>query len=149
MRSLRHYLPPTSGIRINALAPLITATSMVPQVIQAGFKSIGLTINTPRQVAEVAVGLAAGSHKGKNGEHTAQIGLGGPEGGPCNGLTVYMDGGEACEIEEGLAASRDVWLGKELNERIMKAGAWLASVSGVVSFSRLPWMSFMWNERFC
>ena len=104
---------------------------MIPQAIQTGFESIGLTINTPRHVSEVTLALVAGSHKGKNGEHTAQIGLG-PEGGPCNGLTVYVEGGKAWEIEEGLAATRDHWLGAEPNSNLMKAGEWLASVSGIV-----------------
>lgn len=131
MRCLRHYLLPASGIRINAVAPLATATAMVPQAIQTGFQSIGVGVNTPRQVAEVTLGLAAGSHEGKNGEHTAQIGLG-SNGGPCNGLTVYVEGGKGWEIEEGLAATRDQWLGKEPTENLMKAGAWLASVSGIV-----------------
>ena len=70
----------------------------------------------------------AGSHKGKAGEYTARIGLG-AEGGPCNGLTVYVESGKGWELEEGLAATRTAWLGEESNERLLKAGAWLASVS--------------------
>ena len=131
MRCLRHYLLPTSGIRINAVAPLATATAMVPEAIQTGFSTIGVPVNTPEQIAAITLGLAVGSHKGKNGTYTAQIGLG-PEGGPCNGLTVYVEGGKGWEIEEGLAATRDQWQGKEPNERMMKAGAWLASVGFMV-----------------
>lgn len=130
MRSLRHYLLPTFGIRINAIVPLATGTAMVPEAIQKGFSKIGVPVNTPQQVADITLGLVAGSHKGRNGGHTAQIGLG-PEGGPCNGLTIYVQGGKGWEIEEGLAATRDEWLGKGPNETLMKAGAWLASVSYV------------------
>ena len=131
MRCLRHYLPPTFGIRINAVAPLATATAMVPPAIQNGFSKIGVPVNTPEQIAAVTFGLIAGSHTGKNGEYTAQIGLG-PDGGPCNGLTVYVEGGKGWEIEEGLAATRDEWQGKGPNERMLKAGAFLASVSVTV-----------------
>ncbi|KAG6991427.1 tRNA (uracil-O(2)-)-methyltransferase [Physcia stellaris] len=91
MRSLRHYLPPTTGIRINAIVPLATGTGMVPPAIQTGFSNIGVPVNTPAQVAAITLGLLAGSHVGRNGAYTAQIGLG-PEGGPCNGLTVYVQG---------------------------------------------------------
>ena len=128
MRSLRHYLPPTFGIRINAIAPLATGTGMVPKAVQKGFAKIGVPVNTPEQIADITLGLVAGSHKGRNVGVTAQIGLG-AEGGPCNGLTIYVEGGKGWEIEEGLAATRDEWLGEGPNERLMKAGAWLASVS--------------------
>lgn len=131
MRSLRHYLQPTFGIRVNAVAPLATATAMVPEAVQNGFSKIGVPVNTPEQIAAVTLGLISGSHKGKDGEHTAQIGLG-PEGGPCNGLTIYVECGKAWEIEEGLVATRDEWQGKGPNERMMKAMAWLASVCPTV-----------------
>lgn len=133
MRSLRHYLLPTFGIRINAIAPLATATGMVPDAVQKGFSKIGVPVNTPEQIAEITLGLVAGSHKGQDGGNTAQIGLG-PKGGPCNGLTIYVEGGKGVEIEEGLVATRDEWLGKGPNERLMKAGAWLASVSHLLLY---------------
>ena len=130
MRCLRHYLLPTFGIRVNAIAPFGTATAMLPEAIVKGLPKIGAPVNTPEQVAEVTLGVVAGSHKGKNGEYTARIGLG-PEGGPCNGLTVYVESGKGWELEEGLAATRAEWQGEGPNERLLKAGAWLASVSFV------------------
>ena len=130
MRCLRHYLLPTFGIRVNAIAPFGTATAMLPEAIVKGLPKIGAPVNTPEQVAEVTLGVVAGSHKGKNGEYTARIGLG-PEGGPCNGLSVYVESGKGWELEEGLAATRAEWQGEGPNERLLKAGAWLASVSFV------------------
>lgn len=50
------------------------------------------------------------------------------DGERCNGLSVYVEGGRGWEIEEGLSATRDQWLGKEPNKRLMEAVAWLASV---------------------
>ncbi|KAL8787333.1 MAG: hypothetical protein Q9195_007792, partial [Heterodermia aff. obscurata] len=126
MRCLRHYLPPTFGIRVNAIAPFGTATTMLPEAIAKGFPKIGVPVNTPEQVAGVTLGVVAGTHKGKNGECTARVGLG-AEGGPCNGLTIYVESGKGWELEEGLAATRAEWQGEGPNERLLKAMAWLAS----------------------
>lgn len=127
MRSLRTYLPPTFGIRINAIAPLATETAMVPSSVVRGFRDHSFGLNTPEQVAEVALGLVSGSHKlGK----TAAIELGqGKNGEQCNGLTIYVEGGRGWDIEEGLSSTRDQWFGAENNERMSRIGAWFASVS--------------------
>ena len=133
MRCLRTYLPPTFGIRINAVAPLATATAMLPPAVQKGFEENGFPVNTPEQVADIVLGLVAGSHMPKG---SAGVALGqDKEGDKCNGLTIYVEGGRGWDIEEGLNATRDEWMGKGPNERMMKAGAWLASVS--VPFLRL------------
>jgi len=127
MHCLRTYLPPTFGIRINAVAPLATTTALLPSAVTKGFKDHGFPLNTPEHVAEVVLGLVAGSHK--VGEDAAAA-LGQEKGGGrSNGLTIYVEGGRGWEIEEGLNATRDQWLGKGPNERLMKAVAWLASVS--------------------
>ena len=126
MRSLHTYLPPTFGVRINAVAPLATATNLFPEAVRKGFQAQGFPINTPEQVADVTVALIAGSHK-PAAKEAAMPGQG--NGEACNGLTIYVEGGRAWEIEEGLLATRDQWLGKGPNERLMKAGEWLASVS--------------------
>ena len=126
MRSLRTYLPPTFGIRINAVAPLATATNLFPEAVQRGFRAQGFPINTPEQVAGFTVALVAGSYKP---EAKAAVILGQGSSEACNGLTIYVEGGRAGEIEEGLLATRDRWLGEGPNERLMKAGEWLASVS--------------------
>lgn len=126
MRSLRTYLPPTFGIRINAVAPLATATNLFPEAVRKGFQAQGFPINTPEQVADVTVALIAGLYKPAAKEAVV---LDQGNGEACNGLTIYVERGRAWEIEEGLLATRDQWLGKGPNERLMKAGEWLASVS--------------------
>jgi len=127
LRCLRTYLPPAFGIRINAVAPLATTTALLPSAVTKGFKDHGFPLNTPEQVADVVLGLVVGSHK--VGEDAA-VALGQDKDGErCNGLTIYVEGGRGWEVEEGLNATRDQWLGKGPNERLTKAVAWLASVS--------------------
>lgn len=126
MRCLRTYLPPTFGIRINAVAPIATETKMLPSVVTKGFKEQGLPINRPEQVADIVLGLVAGSHRVAG---DAAVALGQDKAGQkCNGLTIYVEGGNGWDIEEGLHNTRDQWVGKGPNERMMKAVAWLASV---------------------
>ena len=76
-------------------------------------------MNTAEDIANIALGLVAGTHKSK-GEDEAQM---------CNGLSVYVEGGRGWEVEEGLEATRDVWLGKGPNARLMAAGRFVQSVS--------------------
>ena len=49
LRGLRTYLPPTFGIRVNAVAPLATATALIPQTVREGFQRNDLPINTPNK----------------------------------------------------------------------------------------------------
>lgn len=148
LRCLRTYLPPAFGIRINAVAPLATTTALLPYAVTKGFKDHGFPLNTPEHVADVVLGLVAGSHK--VGEDSAAA-LGQDKAGEsCNGLTVYVEGGRSWEVEEGLSVTRDQWLGKGPNERLMKAVAWLASVSLHLYKSRgwvcsLPSLILLWQ----
>ena len=128
MRCLRPYLLPTSGIRINAIAPLATATNMLLPAIREGLPKLGVPVSTAEYVGQIILGLIASSHKGKDGSTMSKLGHN-PEGGPCNGLTIYIEGGRGWEIEEGLYATKPEWQGKEPSERLLKTEAWLASVS--------------------
>jgi len=135
MRCLRTYLPPAFSVRINAVAPLATTTALLPSAVSKGFKEQGFPLNTAEHVADVVLGLVAGSHK--VGEDAAAA-LGQEKaGGRCNGLTIYVEGGRGWEVEEGLNATRDQWLGKGPNERLTKAVAWLASASVNSTIRRL------------
>lgn len=118
MRSLRYTSPVTHNIRINAICPLATDTRMLPRAVFTCFRENNLPMNTAEDVANVALGLVAGTHKSE-----------GKEAEKCNGLSVYVEGGRGWEVEEGLEATRDMWMGKEPNERLMAVGKFLASVS--------------------
>ena len=100
---------------------------MLPSAVLGGFRENGFPINTPNQVANVVLELVAGSHKIK--ENAAVVLGQGKLEDKCNGLNIYVEGGKAWEIEEGLYDTRDQWLGEGPNDRLMKASAWLASVS--------------------
>lgn len=78
-------------------------------------------MNTADDIANIVLGLVAGNHVG--GEENERKG----EGDKCNGLAVYAEGGRGWDIESGLAATRDEWLGKEPNEALMAVGRWFAS----------------------
>jgi NAD(P)-dependent dehydrogenase (short-subunit alcohol dehydrogenase family) len=119
MRTLRYTLPATHNIRINAICPLATDTGMLTRAVSTCFRENNLAMNTAEDVANVALGLVAGTHKSKGKEEAEK----------CNGLSVYVEGGRGWEIEEGLDATRELWMGKEPNERLMAVGKVLAPVS--------------------
>ncbi len=92
---------------------------MLNREISTGWCENNLPLNTAEDVAKIALGLTAGTHK-STGKDEAE---------KCNGLSVYVEGGRGWEVEEGLEATRDVWLGKGPNERLMAVGMFLKSVS--------------------
>lgn len=126
MRSLRHVLP-AFGVRINAVAPLATATGMLPSAVQKGFKDNDFPLNTPDDVAGVVLGLVAGSYKPAE-KVAAALGQDQAHSRP-NGLTLYVEGGRAWDVEEGLEATRPQWLGEKPNDMMKNVAAWFASVS--------------------
>lgn len=119
MRTLRYTLPATHNIRMNAICPLATDTGMLTRAVFTSFRKNNMTVNTAEHVANVALGLVAGTHKSKGKEEAEQ----------CNGLSVYVEGGRGWEVEEGLDATRALWMGKEPNERLVEVEKFLASVS--------------------
>ena len=92
---------------------------MLSRAVSACFRVNNLAMNTAEDVANVALGLVAGTHKSKGKEEAEK----------CNGLSVHVEGGRCWEIEEGLDATRELWMGKEPNERLMAVGKFLNPVS--------------------
>lgn len=92
---------------------------MLTPTLSTCFRENNIAMNTAEDVANVALSLAAGTHKSKGKEEAEK----------CNGLSVYVEGGRGWEIEEGLDATRELWMGKEPNESLMAAMKVLAPVS--------------------
>ena len=137
---------------------------MFPPIFENGFRENGFPINTPLDVAKVILGVVAGSlESGHSNGNVGDEGTGGGmklENGPekatgeeietkpveerkgPNGLTLYVEGGRAWDIELGLTATQEVWMGKEQSVMLSKVGEWLAMVffpfpsSLTLSFSR-------------
>ncbi|KAL5335560.1 hypothetical protein BJX70DRAFT_410370 [Aspergillus crustosus] len=91
MRSLRLYLPPIHGIRVNCICPWMTRTAMVKGV-QDAWISAGLPVNEPDDVARVI------------GKVLGDAGV--------NGASFYVEGGRAWEIERNLDRLEREWLGE-------------------------------------
>ncbi|KAL4937815.1 hypothetical protein BDV06DRAFT_226602 [Aspergillus oleicola] len=109
MRSLRLYLPPVHGIRINAICPWMTTTAMVKGV-QDGWFRAGLPVNSPMDVA-VVMGKVLGD-KG------------------LNGTAMYVEGGRAWEIEGRIDELEPLWLGEQCSRSLAKGQEVLGSGSG-------------------
>ena len=119
MRTPRYTLLTTHNIRINAICPLATDTSMLSRAVSTGWRKNELPLNSAGDVASIVLGLATGTYKSQGKE----------EVGKCNGLSVYVEGWREWEVEEGLYATGDVWLGKRPSERLIAGRRFLRSVS--------------------
>ncbi|EMC97807.1 hypothetical protein BAUCODRAFT_573830 [Baudoinia panamericana UAMH 10762] len=94
MRSLRVYvqLPAKPNpIRTNAICPWMTRTRLVAG-IESTWEAAGLPSNSAEDVARVIVGVLAD--------------------GNLSGGTMYIEGGRAWNIEQGLLKTRREWLGE-------------------------------------
>jgi hypothetical protein len=98
MRSLRRYLP-QYGVRINAICPWMTATSMVAS-IEPGWRAAGLPVNEPIDVAEIILAVDFGRN--------------------INGKGVFVEGGRGWDIEENLDRLEPQWLGIEPSESLSR-----------------------------
>jgi NAD(P)-dependent dehydrogenase (short-subunit alcohol dehydrogenase family) len=112
MRSTRKYLLPNHGIRVNAVCPWFVATGMVAG-IEDGWYKAGLPVNQPADVGKFVVGLAAEKTK--------------------NGLALFVGGGKAWDIEEGIDRLQPQWLGEENSKELAKGQEVLGSGSGWTS----------------
>lgn len=81
-----------NAIRTNAICPWMTRTRLTLGIEDAWVKA-GLPSNTPEDVAKVIAGVMVD--------------------GEINGGTMYIEGGRAWNIEEGLLATRRQWLGEQ------------------------------------
>ena len=136
MRSLRLYAPQAFGVRVNAVCPWMTMTGMVAGIVQQWLHA-GLPTNTPEDVAGVITGLVAAGPgrvksclkveegKGVNwkeleGAYNTGGGEWNDEEKGLNGRAIYVEGGKAWEIEEGLAYTQPYWLGRGPCERLVQ-----------------------------
>jgi hypothetical protein len=92
MRSLRLYLPPTTGIRVNAICPWMVPTAMTAG-IESLWRAADLPINETVDVAKIIAGVACD-----------------PE---MNGKAIYVEGGRGWEIEDNINRLESQWLGEE------------------------------------
>ncbi|KAK3658648.1 hypothetical protein LTR22_008820 [Elasticomyces elasticus] len=94
MRSLRGTLIQSQPypIRTNAICPWMTRTRLVAGIDEVWAKA-GLPSNEPEDVARVIVGVLAD--------------------GKVNGGTLYIEGGRAWNVEEGILKTRHQWLGEK------------------------------------
>lgn len=145
LRALRLHAPHAFGVRVNAVCPWMTLTSMVSG-IEAGWKKAGLPVNTPEDIAMVIAGLGSANHTAGPGMlisgeqagndsrrlegtyNTSAYAWGEAEGiSGVNGRAIYVEGGRAWDIEEGLAYTQPFWLGRGPTERLVEGQKVLAS----------------------
>jgi len=99
MRSLRPYLPKYYGIRVNAICPWMTDTQMVDGIREGWYKE-GLPVNQPGDVGRVIIEMGITR--------------------AWNGRAILVEGGRGWDIEEGLAATEEIWLDKKVAESVEK-----------------------------
>lgn len=104
MRSLRKYisLPTTHNIRVNAICPWMTETAMVAG-IEEGWHKANLPVNRPLDVAKVIAGVVSARE--------------------LNGVSMYVEGARAWEIERNLDRLQPQWLGEEASRLLEKGQA--------------------------
>ena len=93
------------------------------------FRQNSIPINSALDIANVILGLVAGSHDG------GVVGSGGQrrkstleKEGP-NGLAVVVVGGKGWDIEEGLKRTEGEWLGEEISGDLERTAAVFKAMS--------------------
>ncbi|KIW13257.1 hypothetical protein PV08_08444 [Exophiala spinifera] len=99
MRALRGFISQLYGLRVNAICPWATDTQLLSGV-RAEWTKNNMPMNTPSDVAKYIIQVTA--------DQTA------------HGKALFVTGGNAVDIEEGLNRTEPQWLGeknsRELNE---------------------------------
>ncbi|KIX04730.1 uncharacterized protein Z518_05600 [Rhinocladiella mackenziei CBS 650.93] len=100
MRALRPFLPPVYGLRVNAICPWATDTQLLSGVRTAWVKNL-MPMNTPGDVARYIIQVTAEPST--------------------HGKALFVTGGNAVDIEEGINRTEPQWLG-EKNSKDLNAG---------------------------
>lgn len=146
MRSLRSTTPTAfHGLRVNAICPTFVRTAMTKSFADT-WLSRGLPVNEPNDVANLVAGLCAagpGSNclanplgegwsgrdvLGSNAQGMTQWNV---ENQGVHGRAMYIEGGRAWDIEEGLDLTMPLWLGKGPAERMKGSDNAVADVDWV------------------
>jgi NAD(P)-dependent dehydrogenase (short-subunit alcohol dehydrogenase family) len=122
MRCLRVTLPKTHpGVRVNAIFPSMVDTPIVAMVKEQWIAA-GNPVNTPADIAEVIAGLCVcGPGRGGAVRYDktppGKLGAGQMDWaslpGGVHGRAMYVCGGEAWDVEEGLDRTSWQWFGEE------------------------------------
>ncbi|EXJ77491.1 hypothetical protein A1O3_09717 [Capronia epimyces CBS 606.96] len=100
MRSLRPFSAPVYGLRINAICPWATDTQLFSGVRQA-WTEAKMPLNTPPDVARYIIQVGADPRT--------------------HGRALFVSGGNAVDIEDGLNRTEPLWLGEQ-NSRELNQG---------------------------
>ncbi|KEF51188.1 uncharacterized protein A1O9_12802 [Exophiala aquamarina CBS 119918] len=100
MRALRPYVAPLYGLRTNAICPWATDTQLLSGVVNTWTEN-KMPLNTPADVARYIIQVTAEP--------------------ATHGKALFITGGNAVDIEEGLAKTQPQWLG-EKNSRDFTLG---------------------------
>jgi len=96
-------------IRTNAICPWMTATRIVAGV-EGPWEAAGLPMNSPEDVGKIVVGAMADSSLA--------------------GGALYIEGGRAWNVEEGLLSTQSQWLGERQVSDLEKGSALLGAGEG-------------------
>lgn len=105
MRTLKAGSVPSRSIRVNALCPWMTETGITESLMPL-WKAGDLPLNTEEQVARVISELMRSKSS--------------------NGRALYVEGGRAWDIQEGLDGAEGEWWGKELSSEWARSRALVA-----------------------
>jgi NAD(P)-dependent dehydrogenase (short-subunit alcohol dehydrogenase family) len=112
VRSLRPCLRKTHQARVNAICPWMTDTGMVDG-IRGDWVAEKLPVNTPEMVARLIVEVAVGRPDSYAEACWEEKGIAG-----YNGRAVFVEGGRGWDIEEGINANEEEWLGKDVSRTV-------------------------------
>lgn len=108
MRSLRAKLYPGVGIRVNAFCPWLVPTAMTAG-LEGLFRNAELPINELPDVAQRVAEVCCDK--------------------TLNGKALYLEGGRAWDVEEGIDRTQPQWLGERQTADLQRGDEILASVS--------------------